>query len=163
MNYEDLKEIIYLLGDKDISELAIERGNEAVRIKRFVAGPNHGQLQSVLAIAPGGVSMTAMPRLAREASGIADETGASTAVETEPHLLKSHTVGIFRETKDSKTRPPVEPGDAVEANQVVGFIEVLRLLHDVRSDVAGQVITKLISDGQPVEYGQPLFTIHPQE
>jgi acetyl-CoA carboxylase biotin carboxyl carrier protein len=160
MNHEDLKEILHLLSDKDIAELAIERGNEAVRIKRFVTGSANGQSHPVITVSSAVLPVpTTAPVLSIDESGIAEDATEAAQVEEDFHLVKSHTVGFFRETKTSNTEPIIQPGHVVEVGQVVGFIDVLRLFNDVRSDVAGEVVKRLVSDGQPVEYGQALFAI----
>lgn len=162
MNHDDLKEILYLLSDKDIAELAIERGNEAVRIKRFVSSPASGQPRTAITVSPALIpaSTTTPTSLHNESS--AENASTVTEVVEDFHLVKSHTVGFFRETKAPSADPVVQPGNAVKAGQVVGFIDVLRLFNDVRCDVAGEVVKRLVSDGQPVEYGQALFAIRVQ-
>lgn len=158
MNYDDLKEIIHLLTEKDIEELAIERGSETVRIKR---SPN-GRAMSLplVALAP---ATAAEHTASLHAPGLDVATEDSrTAGDNELHYLKSPTVGIFRESRSRGAQPLTEPGTVVEPGQVVCCIEVLRLLNDVASDASGEVVKKCVTEGQPVEYGQPLFAIRAQ-
>lgn len=162
MNHEDLKEILYLLNDKDIAELAIERGNEAVRIRRFVASPGHVQSHPAVTVSSAVIPATAAASL-NHGNGAPQEATAVAEVEEEFHLVKSQTVGFFRERKAPRVEPMVQPGNKVEVGQVVGFIDVLRLLNDVKSDVSGEVVKTLVSDGQPVEYGQALFAIRTRD
>lgn len=162
MNPEDLKEILYLLNDKDIAELAIERGDEAVRIKRFVtsSGNGNGHFHPAVTVSSAVIPGPATAPVARShGNGVPEQAAAVAEIEEQLHLVKSHTVGFFRETKAPRVEPMVQPGNAVEVGQVVGFIDVLRLPNDVKSDVAGEVVKRLVNDGQPVEYGQALFAI----
>jgi acetyl-CoA carboxylase biotin carboxyl carrier protein len=92
---------------------------------------------------------------------IAASTTAARTREEDLHVLRSPTVGIFHESRVPGGQPFVEAGNMVEAGQITGLIEILRLMSEIASDVAGEIVEKMVSDGEPVEYGQALFAIRP--
>ena len=88
-----------------------------------------------------------------------------------PHLpltkgctcVKSPIVGTFYEAPSPGAPPFVKPGDMVEVGQVLCIVEAMKLLNEIESDVAGEIVKKLASNGQPIEYGQELFLIRPKK
>ena len=166
MNQKELKELIDFLIEKDISEFELERGDVKVRIKRGgdTAAP-------VIAHA---VPMATMPMTAPLApAGNVIPTGAPppasgtptprAAVEEELHTVKSPIVGTFYEAPGPGALPFVKPGDQVAAGQVLCIIEAMKLMNEIESDASGEVVKVLVNNGQPVEYGQPLFAIRPRK
>ncbi len=156
MNNEDIKELISILTEKDISEFAMERIDATIRIKRSTAQGYPGmpdattqRLNSVktpmLSSPPPHSDMPALP------------------LKEDLHLLRSTTVGIFHDSKVPGGPPFVEPGKMVEEGQITGLIEILRLMSEIESDVSGEIVEKMVRDGEPVEYGQALFAIRPSK
>jgi acetyl-CoA carboxylase biotin carboxyl carrier protein len=82
-------------------------------------------------------------------------------VEEDLHTVKSPIVGTFYESPAPGAPPFVKFGDAIRAGQVLCIIEAMKLMNEIESDVSGEVVKRLVSNGQPVEYGQPLFAIRP--
>lgn len=164
MNQKELKELIEFLIEKDISEFELERGDVKVRIKRGA------DAQPVPVIAPvaamPGVAQahaaTAAPHPAIPAAG-GDSAIPAAAPEEELHLVKSPIVGTFYEAPGPGAPPFVKPGDAVQAGQVLCIIEAMKLMNEIESDMAGEVVKVLAANGKPVEYGQPLFSIRPRK
>ena len=155
MNQKELKELIEFLIEKDITEFELERGDVKVRIKRGTE-----QVVSVAAAysapqpAPTSHAPASAPRLespAAKESAPADEEGV--------HTVKSPIVGTFYESPSPGSPPFVKPGDMVEVGQVLCIVEAMKLMNEIESDVAGEVVKKLVSNGQPIEYGQELFAI----
>jgi len=160
MNQKELKELIEFLIEKDIAEFELERGDVKVRIKR--AG-EHGipmlaptMPQVVVQSAP-----TPAPVLASAAAGPgpAAIAPAAAAVEEGLHTVKSPIVGTFYESPSPGSPPFVKPGDMVEAGQVLCIIEAMKLMNEIEADAGGEVVKRLVNNGQPIEYGQDLFTI----
>jgi acetyl-CoA carboxylase biotin carboxyl carrier protein len=75
--------------------------------------------------------------------------------------VKSPIVGTFYGSPSPGAAPFVSPGDHVEQGQVIGIIEAMKLMNEIESDAAGEVVRCLVSNGQAIEYGQPLFSIRP--
>jgi acetyl-CoA carboxylase biotin carboxyl carrier protein len=158
MNQKELKELIDFLIEKDISEFELERGDVKVRIKR--GG------ETAAPVITHAVPMAAMPIAAQptQASQSAAPTSASAAAaEEQLHTVKSPIVGTFYEAPGPGALPFVKPGDQVAAGQVLCIIEAMKLMNEIESDTSGEVVKVLVSNGQPVEYGQPLFAIRPRK
>jgi acetyl-CoA carboxylase biotin carboxyl carrier protein len=166
MNQKELKELIEFLIEKDIAEFELERGDVKVRIKRageHAVAHAHGE--------PRFYAVSAAPGPAPElglAPVIASATsGASAPKEPEPaedfHKVKSPIVGTFYEAPSPGAPPFVKAGDTVEVGQVLCIVEAMKLLNEIESDVAGEIVKKLAVNGQPIEYGQELFAIRPKK
>jgi len=166
MNQKELKELIDFLIEKDISEFELERGDVKVRIKRGAeaAAPliTHAVPMATMPMtAPlaqaGNVTSTSAPP---PASGKPTQMAAA---EEELHTVKSPIVGTFYEAPGPGALPFVKPGDQVAAGQVLCIIEAMKLMNEIESDASGEVVKVLVNNGQPVEYGQPLFAIRPRK
>jgi acetyl-CoA carboxylase biotin carboxyl carrier protein len=158
MNSKELRELIEFLIEKDIAEFELERGDVKLRIKRAA------EVQYLPAPAQ------AAP-LAGPSTPAAPIPGASGASPTRPsaeheedglHMIQSPIVGTFYDAPSPGAPPFVKPGDTVENGQVLCIIEAMKLMNEIESDVAGEVVKKYVNNGQPVEYGQPLFAIRPR-
>jgi acetyl-CoA carboxylase biotin carboxyl carrier protein len=164
MNQKELKELIEFLIEKDIAEFELERGDVKVRIKR--AGDHtvvhtHGEPRFyAVPPAPG-----AAPELGAVPVVVAAPAAPAPAPTPEEglHSVKSPIVGTFYEAPSPGAPPFVKPGDTVEVGQVLCIVEAMKLLNEIESDVAGEIVKKLAVNGQPIEYGQELFVIRPKK
>jgi acetyl-CoA carboxylase biotin carboxyl carrier protein len=159
MNQKELKELVEFLKEKDIAEFELERGDVKVKIKfasdapavvvpeaRYVAVP---QAQaSPLAAAP-----SAFPNAAPAAPA------PQTPAEEDLHIVKSPIVGTFYEAPSPGAPPFVKVGDKLEVGQVLCIVEAMKLMNEIECDVAGELVKKLVTNGQPIEYGQELFAV----
>lgn len=161
MNQKELKELIEFLIEKDIAEFELERGDVKVKIKR--AGEHtvvHSQAEP---------RYYAVPPAPAPVAGSAPATAPPKAEEAAPppeeglHTVKSPIVGTFYEAPSPGAPPFVKPGDMVELGQVLCIVEAMKLLNEIESDVAGEIVKKLANNGQPIEYGQELFVIRPKK
>jgi acetyl-CoA carboxylase biotin carboxyl carrier protein len=161
MNQKELKELIDFLIEKDISEFELERGDVKVRIKRGgeTAAPviTHAMPMAAMPMAAPSVHASQAPTTAA-----APPASPSAAVEEELHTVKSPIVGTFYEAPGPGALPFVKAGDQVAAGQVLCIIEAMKLMNEIESDASGEVVKVLVNNGQPVEYGQPLFAIRPR-
>ena len=162
MNQKELKELIDFLIEKDISEFELERGDVKVRIKR---GGETAAPVITHAVPMATMPMAAVPAQPSPALAAAAATSppASPPAEEELHTVKSPIVGTFYEAPGPGALPFVKPGDQVAAGQVLCIIEAMKLMNEIESDKSGEVVRVLVSNGQPVEYGQPLFSIRPRK
>jgi len=163
MNQKELKELIDFLIEKDISEFELERGDVKVRIKR---GGETAAPVIAHALPMAAMPMAAPPAHAGQSAAAPAPPSASagtTAAEEELHTVKSPIVGTFYEAPGPGALPFVKPGDQVAAGQVLCIIEAMKLMNEIESDASGEVVKVLVSNGQPVEYGQPLFAIRPRK
>lgn len=166
MNQKELKELIEFLIDKDISEFELERGDVKVRIKR-------GADQQVAPIIQHIPVNAHPPQAAHPAPAVATPTPlpAHPPVTSSPqpsaeeglHIVKSPIVGTFYESPSPGSPPFVKAGDTIETGQVLCIIEAMKLMNEIESDMAGELVKRLVSNSQPVEYGQPLFAIRPRK
>ncbi|HEY6370798.1 MAG TPA: acetyl-CoA carboxylase biotin carboxyl carrier protein [Candidatus Sulfotelmatobacter sp.] len=163
MNQKELKELIEFLIEKDIAEFELERGDVKVRIKR--AGEQtivhaHGEPR-FYAVPPAAAPELAGVPVTAPAAAVAPP--AAPAPEEGLHMVKSPIVGTFYEAPSPGAPPFVKPGDRVEVGQVLCIVEAMKLLNEIESDVAGEIVKNLAVNGQPIEYGQELFVIRPKK
>lgn len=163
MNQKELKELIDFLIEKDISEFELERGDVKVRIKR---GGETAATVITHAVPMASVAMAPPPAQAGHspaAPPASPSAAPPAAAEEDLHTVKSPIVGTFYEAPGPGALPFVKPGDQVAAGQVLCIIEAMKLMNEIEADASGEVVKVLVNNGQPVEYGQPLFAIRPRK
>jgi len=160
MDLRKLKKLIDLVQESGIGEIEITEGEEKVRISRQVPGaPLLMASPAMQAMMPAGMGMPmAMPGPGGMPGGAAAATPAAPA-EPQGHTLKSPMVGTFYRAPSPGAPSFVEVGQAVTKGQTLCIIEAMKLLNEIESDATGTVKAILVENGQPVEYGQPLFLI----
>ena len=160
MNQKELKDLIEFIIEKDIAEFELERGDLRIRLRRGAPAPvvTPVPLAAPLAVPiPSPASAAPVPAAVAPVAPtppVAEEGGL--------HIVKSPIVGTFYEAPSPGSPPFVKVGDSVEAGGILCIIEAMKLMNEIESDIAGEVAKKLVSNGQPVEYGQPLFAIRPR-
>src|SRR3954454_14798389 len=164
MNQKELKELIEFLIDKDITEFELERGDVKVRIKR--AQEIHYTTAPASVSAPVPLpTQHAAPAHQAPASAQASPAPAPAAAPSEEeglHTVKSPIVGTFYESPSPGAPGFVKVGDTITVGQVLCIVEAMKLMNEIESDVAGEVVKISVNNGQPVEYGQPLFLVRPR-
>ena len=168
MNQKELKELIEFLIEKDIAEFELERGDVKVRIKRgsepvASASAPDARFYTVHAAPPPAPEPGAAPAATNPPAGPSAPVVAPPAPEEGLHIVRSPIVGTFYESPSPGSPPFVKPGDIVEAGQILCIVEAMKLMNEIESDVAGEVVKKLVANGQPIEYGQELFAIRPRQ
>ena len=156
---DELRELVDFLKANGIAEFDMERADLKVRIK-FAGAAGASAADFALArqmIAGGGGEN--IPSL-----GSAPSAAATPAAEPEEklHEVTSPIVGTFYDSPSPGSPAFVKPGDQVEVGQVLCIVEAMKLMNEIESDVAGEVVKRIASSGQPVEYGQALFAIRPR-
>jgi acetyl-CoA carboxylase biotin carboxyl carrier protein len=104
----------------------------------------------------------AAPVAAAAPSGASAASELAAELEEKLHEVKSPIVGTFYESPSPGATAFVKVGDQVEVGQVLCIVEAMKLMNEIEADVAGEVVKRIASSGQPVEYGQPLFAIRPR-
>ncbi len=162
MNQKELKELIEFLIEKDIAEFELERGDVKVRIKRGADSSAVAQDTRFFAVpsAPPPQPVVAAPAVPAAATPAAP--AQEPAVEAGLHEVRSPIVGTFYESPSPGAPPFIKLGDVVKVGQVLCIIEAMKLMNEIEADASGEIVKKLASNGQPIEYGQPLFLIRPQ-
>ena len=156
---EELRELVEFLKANGIAEFDMEQDDLKVRIKfagEPAAAPAGGfdmaQLSRLMASAPAGAPAAA-------ATGTSAAAELANELEEKLHEVKSPIVGTFYESPSPGAPPFVKIGDQVEVGQVLCIVEAMKLMNEIEADVAGEVVKRIASSGQPVEYGQALFAI----
>ncbi|HEY4959656.1 MAG TPA: acetyl-CoA carboxylase biotin carboxyl carrier protein [Terriglobales bacterium] len=161
MNQKEIKELIELLVEKDITEFEIERGDVKLHIRRggVAQAP---QVVQVAAPAPVAAPASAAPvaSVATEAAKPAAAAASTEAAdEANLHIVKSPIVGTFYESASPGSPPFVGTGDTVKEGQVLCIIEAMKLMNEIEADASGVIVKRFVTNGSPVEYGMPLFGI----
>jgi acetyl-CoA carboxylase biotin carboxyl carrier protein len=151
MDLRKLKKLIDLVEESGISELELTEGEEKVRISR-----NLQQGQSVMHYTQPQMIQQA-PAAAPAAAAAPAEAPAPAAIEG--HVVKSPMVGTFYRSSSPDAKPFVDIGSSVALGETLCIIEAMKLLNEIESDHAGVIKAILVENGQPVEYGEPLFII----
>jgi acetyl-CoA carboxylase biotin carboxyl carrier protein len=166
MNQKELKELIEFLKEQNIAEFELERGDVKVRIKRTVeTAPAPPERYFAVQAAP----LAAPEVVVSQPSGPAvpppgkPTTAAEPAPEEGLHMVRSPIVGTFYESPSPGSPPFVKVGDTIEAGQVLCIVEAMKLMNEIEADAAGELVKKLVNNGQPIEYGQELFVIRPKK
>jgi acetyl-CoA carboxylase biotin carboxyl carrier protein len=168
MNPEELKELrelIEFLKENKIGEFDLERGELKVRIKFSSEAPTASALDlaglnRLLSAGQAG-SAAAVPAIHAAAAPAAAEAPTPVDKDTGLHIVKSPIVGTFYESPSPGSPAFVKPGDVVEAGQVLCIVEAMKLMNEIESDVAGEIVKRFVQSGQPIEYGQALFSVRP--
>jgi len=161
MNQKELKELIDFLVEKDITEFELERGDLKVRVKRG-SEPAIVHMAAPVVAAPPLVAAAAPPPAAGTPQAAAPASPAEPAEEAGLHIVKSPIVGTYYEAPSPGSPPFIKVGDTVSVGQVLCIVEAMKLMNEIESDVAGEVVKILVTNNQPVEYGQSLFSIRPR-
>ncbi len=146
MNLKELKEIIDIVTSREsIEELELEKSGVRLRIKR---SSNQASVSGApaAAVAPAVVGPPAPRQVSQEA-------------EEELVYIKSPIVGTFHKAPSPDAEAFVSVGDFVEKGTVVCIIEAMKLMNEIESDVSGEIVSILVENGQPIEYGENLFAI----
>lgn len=153
MDLRKLKTLIDLVAESDIAELEVTEGDGKVRIVKSSAYPHSQQVMMMpqQMMQPAAAAVAAAPAAPIEAP--------VAAPVPEGYLVKSPMVGTFYRSSAPGTAPFVSLGSSVKEGDTVCLIEAMKLLNEIEADISGVITQILVENGQPVEYGQPLFVI----
>ena len=153
MDIRKVKKLIELLEESGINEIEIKEGEESVRISRAPAG---GIPQMSYYAPP-------MPMPSAEAAAAAAPTASTPAPAAAPrateHTVQAPMVGTYYSAPAPGAKAFVQIGDEVKVGQVLCIIEAMKMMNQIESDRAGRITSVLVQNGDPVEFGQPLFSI----
>ena len=151
MDLRKIKKLIDLLEESNLAELEIKEGEEVVRLSRV---PKNAAPVAAAPAAP--IAVAAAPVAAAPAAAV--EAPVANALPA-GHVVKAPMVGTFYASATPGTPAFVKVGQQVKAGETLGIIEAMKMFNQIEADVAGTVQAILVENGQPVEYGQPLFVI----
>lgn len=146
MNLKEIRDLVQLVEESDIDEFELERSGVRIRIKKAAAAP------------PETLSRVTETRQAA-ALEAPPAAGKPPQEEEELYVFKAPIVGTFYLSPKPDAEPFVRDGDHVKKGAVLCIIEAMKLFNQIESDVEGQIVKILVENGEPVEYGQPLFHI----
>jgi acetyl-CoA carboxylase biotin carboxyl carrier protein len=156
LDISDLKEILRILEEQDITEFELEQDGVKLRVCRASTAPAG-------AAAVVGASLTPAAAVPAAPAPAFPAPAAAPAPAAEPPangtLVKSPIVGTFYRAPDPNSPPFVSIGDRVKVGQVLCIIEAMKLMNEIEAEVAGEVVKIHPENGQPVQYGDPLFTV----
>ncbi|WP_019141942.1 acetyl-CoA carboxylase biotin carboxyl carrier protein [Noviherbaspirillum massiliense] len=152
MDLRKLKTLIDLVAESDIAELEVTEGESKVRIVKS-SGAQPGQ---VVMMQPQAAPQALAAPVAAPA---ASQAAPSAPAEPQGHVVKSPMVGTFYRASSPGNPPFVEIGSTVKAGDTLCIIEAMKLLNEIDADASGVIKEILVENGQPVEFGQPLFVI----
>ena len=159
MNLKEIKELIEVLKDTDVTELELEKAGTRIMIKKGAEGRVPVLVEHVTpAISHEAVSLPGpAPQLQPPSDAGREDAQKSYVVVTSP------IVGTFYRSPSPETAVYVEVGDVVKKGQILCIIEAMKLMNEIEAEVSGKVVEIVVENAQPVEYGQPLFHIEPMQ
>ena len=156
----DIERLLEFMGKHGLEEFEYERGDFRVRLKKAShnSAPSYRSVGSPEIVIAG----PAMAEGAAPAPAAAKETPSDAGRSDDLHVINSPIVGTYYASSNPGEKAFVRVGDRVKAGQVLCIIEAMKLMNEIESDVDGEVMRIYVENGQPVEYGEALFGIHPQ-
>ncbi|MFP5228291.1 MAG: acetyl-CoA carboxylase biotin carboxyl carrier protein [Acidobacteriota bacterium] len=165
---KELKELIEFLKENNIGEFDLERGDLKVRIKFGHEGSADmaGLVQALHSQAAHAAPFAAPAVLPTAQAPVSAPVAGTPAPQTDDdaslHVVKSPIVGTFYESPSPGSAAFVKIGDQVDMGQVLCIVEAMKLMNEIESDAAGEIVKRFVQNGQPVEYGQRLFAVRPR-
>jgi acetyl-CoA carboxylase biotin carboxyl carrier protein len=153
MDIRKIKKLIELLEESGIAEIEIKEGEEAVRISRL---PDGGANVHAL---PPVAHAAALPAAAAPAAAPAGTEGAAPKPKPSEHVITAPMVGTFYASPSPGAKAFVEIGDEVKVGQILCIIEAMKMMNQIEADKAGRISSIMARNGDPVEFGQPLFVV----
>ena len=159
MTVDEIRELIALATETGVAELEVQRGDNRVRIRRASFAP-----QEIVVAAPSYAAAPAPPTHATAPAPAHSALEAPKDKGEKPHdpnlvLVKSPIVGTFYEAASPEAPPFVRVGERVQPGKVLCIIESMKLMNEIESETSGIIESKLVMNGQPVEYGEALFAV----
>jgi acetyl-CoA carboxylase biotin carboxyl carrier protein len=151
MNLKEIKELIDVLKDSDVTEIELEKAGTRIKIKKGAAGRERVP-------APRAGELPAVEPPAQAAAPLAEPQGE---VQKNLFVVNSPIVGTFYRAPTPDAAVYVEVGDVVKKGQILCIIEAMKLMNEIEAEVSGKIVAALVENAQPVEYGEPLFHIEP--
>ena len=152
MDLRKIKKLIDLLEESNLAELEIKEGEETVRLSRIPKG-----MVTTMSAAPPAHPVRVEPQAAPALA--APSAPAAENAMPEGHVVTAPMVGTFYASQNPESPAFVKVGQKVKAGDTLGIIEAMKMFNQIESDVAGTVLAVLVSNGQPVEFDEPMFVI----
>jgi acetyl-CoA carboxylase biotin carboxyl carrier protein len=157
-----LERLLDFMATHGLEEFEYEHGGLRIRLRKASANSSRPAGSPIALIAPSAPQASpagAVEVPAEDSGNVASGITAPRAEEL--HIIKSPIVGTFYAAASPEAQPFVKVGDAVQEGKVVCIVEAMKLMNEIEADVSGDIVRVLVENGQPVEYGQPLFAVRP--
>jgi len=155
---DDLKQLIEFLKANQVAEFELDRGELRVRLKFEQPQASPTGLSDLASLLASARMTSAQPATAAPAAAPVAEVPAADP-NAGLHIVKSTIVGTYYGSPSPGASAFVSAGDHVDKGQVVCIVEAMKLMNEIESDAAGEIVKCFVSNGQPIEFGQPLFSI----
>jgi acetyl-CoA carboxylase biotin carboxyl carrier protein len=159
MDLRKLKTLIDLVAESGIAELEITEGEDKVKIVKSNAGPQTSHISHVYTGPSGSAAPASAPAVVAPATPAESAAAAAALSAAEGKIIKSPMVGTFYRAASPGSDPFVSVGTEVKEGQALCVIEAMKLMNEIPADTAGVIKEILVENGQPVEFGQPLFVL----
>jgi acetyl-CoA carboxylase biotin carboxyl carrier protein len=160
-----LERLLSFMSEHGLEEFEYAHGDLRIRLKKAIPQPSAAPVLAlpVAQAAPQQVIMAQPPPSAPQAvpQAIPAPSQPAPAAPADEHIIKSPIVGTFYAGPSPDAGPFVRVGDFVDAGQTVCIIEAMKLMNEIEADISGEVARAMVENGQPVEYGEPLFALRP--
>jgi oxaloacetate decarboxylase alpha subunit len=157
MNIKEIKELMKMMVETDITELNLESDGTKIAIKKATAGT----IQPVVTVTP--TTPVVDPVEVSQSGGMASVSSSveekNNTIAPNQVLITAPMVGTFYEASNPGSEPFVQAGQTVEPGQTLCIIEAMKLMNEIESDMRAKIVQVLVDDSEPVEYGQPLFIL----
>ena len=144
MNIKEIKEMIQLMNENGLSEIEMEQDGQKIRLKKPASGA---------------IEQYVIPEARHTAPAARAVEAAPAAAAAARNTIKSPMVGTYYSAPAPDAAPFVSPGADIQVGQVVCIIEAMKLMNEIKAEVRGKIVEILVNNGDPVEFGQPLFVI----
>jgi acetyl-CoA carboxylase biotin carboxyl carrier protein len=163
-----LEQLLFFMSKHGLEEFEYAHGDLRIRLKKAITPPSPSASRALPAaseISVPGTPAQIAHAVTETAPAAASEPSSSASPASPPaddlHTIKSPIVGTFYASPNPESQPFVKTGDMVEAGQTVCIIEAMKLMNEIEAEISGEVVRILVENGQPVEYGEPLFALRP--
>ncbi|MGE3182123.1 MAG: acetyl-CoA carboxylase biotin carboxyl carrier protein [Phycisphaerae bacterium] len=160
MDVDKIRELIELMVENDMSRIEIQEGDSHVLLRRgqpIIASAAPVQAASMPASAPS----SAAPAVPQQSAAASPPASSAPAASSHENSIRSPMVGTFYAASDPESPPFVKVGDTVGPDTVVCLVEAMKVFNEIKAETSGRITRMLVSNGQAVEYDQPLFAIEP--
>lgn len=163
VDFGELERLLSFMSNHGLEEVEYAQGDLKIRLRKPASQGSPGQVITVPA--PLAAPQTQMVHATNAGQEVVPPSAApvspATVAAVDEHIIKSPIVGTFYAGPSPEAGPFVRAGDKVEAGQTVCIIEAMKLMNEIEADISGEIARVLVENGQPVEYGEPLFALRP--
>jgi acetyl-CoA carboxylase biotin carboxyl carrier protein len=161
-----MERLLSFMSEHGLEEFEYAHGDLHIRLKKAAASASSAASRALPAVSAASLpAMSARAEATRAESELVAAEHAAPAPAAAPaddlHVIKSPIVGTFYAAPNPESGPFVKVGDTVQAGQTVCIIEAMKLMNEIEADISGEVARIMVENGQPVEYGEPLFALRP--